>query len=70
MCLSFTDDVATRGASDQTREKARDDLVDFSSPDLNRQHVTNSRPSISLVRSNGQNFTSQSVNRGVARGCL
>ena len=58
------------GALDQMRERVRVDLVDFDSPDLDQLHVTNSQPSISLLRSNGQNFISQLVNRGVTRGWL
>ena len=46
LCLYFTGNVATRGASDQTREKARVDLVDFGPPDLDERHVTNWQPSI------------------------
>ena len=70
MCLYFVGDVARHGASDQTRERVHVDLVDFGPPNLDPQHVKNSRPPISLVRSNDQNFILQSANHGVTRDCL
>ena len=70
LCLYFVGDVATRGASDQMCESARVDLVDFGPPNCDQTHVTNSEPSIALVKSNGYNFISQSSNREVTHGCL
>ena len=53
MCFTlFEGDVADRGASNQTREKTRADLLDFSPPDPNHTHVTNAQPLISLVKAN------------------
>ena len=52
------------------RERVRIDLVDFSPIDLNQQHLTNSRPLISLVSSNGQNSISHSANDGMTCGHL
>ena len=37
-------------------QKGHVDLVDFGPPDLDHTHVTNARPSISLVKSNGCEF--------------
>ena len=56
MCLNFLSHVATRGASDQMHEKVHVNQVDFGPPDHDQQHMTNLRPLISLVRSNGLNF--------------
>ena len=71
MCFTlFAGDVADRGASDQTCKKARIDLVDFGTSDSDQRHMMNARPSISLVKSNGYNLISQSVNRGVTCVCL
>ena len=58
--LCSTGNAATCGASDQTRNKGPIDLVDFSPPDSNQQHMTNLRSSISLVKSSSYNLISHS----------
>ena len=70
MCFDFASDVETRGASDDMREKAGIDLMDFGAPDLDQMHVTNVRPLISLVKSNDHNFISQSAKSWSADCCL
>ena len=56
LCLYFAGNVATCGASNQMRGKTCVDLVDFSPPDLDQWHMTNSQPSISLVKSLEENL--------------
>ena len=45
-------------------------LADLGPLDPNQPHMTNSQPSISLVKSDGCDLISHSANRGVTRGCL
>ena len=59
MCLDFACNVAMCGASNQTHERACIDMLDFGPPDYDQQYTRKSPPSISLVRSNGQNFILQ-----------
>ena len=58
----FASDVADHATSNQTCEKTRVDLVDFSPPDHDQMHVTNSEPSITLVKSNGCDLILHSAN--------
>ena len=46
----------------KARERVRVDLVDLDSPDLNHTHMTNVRPSITLVKFDGNNLISNSTN--------
>ena len=71
MCLfRFVGDMGDCGASDHIQKKMRVDLVDFGPPDLDQQHAINSRPSISLVKSNACDLISHSANDRATRGCL
>ena len=45
-------------------------LVDLGPLDPNQPHVTNSQPSISLVKSDSCNLILHLANFGVTRGCL
>ena len=58
------------GASDQTCEKVRVDLVDFGPPDRDQMHVMNSESSIVLVKSNGCDLISHSANDKATHKCL
>ena len=55
-----------RGASDLTSV----DQVDFGPPDLDHTQVTNGRPLISLMKSDGCDNSSHPANRGVTRGFM
>ena len=66
----FAGNVADCGASDLTSEKTCIDLVDFSPLDLHHTHVTNARPSISLVKSNARDLIAHSANDRATRGCM
>ena len=70
MSLCVASDVADHEVLSQARERVCIDMVDLGPPDPDQTHMTNSRPLISLVRSNCQNFISQLANRGVIRDCL
>ena len=48
----FAGNVTVREVLNQAHERARIDLVDLGPPDLDQMHVINSKPSISLVKSN------------------
>ena len=68
--LMYAGVVAPSEALDQTRKRARIDLVDFGPQDCDQTHMSNSQSSITLVKSNGSDLISYSKNNRVTRGCL